>query len=79
MEAAVDQQLIVTTAQAAELLGVSKSTVTRFLRDGILKGYKLHPASTNSPFRIYRTSVDRLIQQRQTPEKEAAAQAGTAA
>lgn len=84
MEAAVDlePESTATTAQAADLLGVSRSTVTRLVQDGKLKAYKLNPSAVNSPLRIYRTSVDRLLQQRQkrqTPEKEAAARAGTAA
>ena len=65
-----------TTAQAADLLGVSKSTITRLAQAGKLKAYKLNPFSNNSPWRIYRSAIDNLLQQRQPDEKEAATRAG---
>jgi excisionase family DNA binding protein len=59
-----DQQDIVTLAEAARLLGVSKSTASRLYKAGHLRGYKLTP-KRNSPLRIYRTSVDELLKRRQ--------------
>jgi len=75
----LEPESTVTTAQAADLLGVSRSTITRLVQDGQLEAYKLNPSAVNSPLRIYRASIDRLLEQRQPDEKEAAAQAGTAA
>ena len=69
---------IVDTTEAAQILGVSRSTVTRLAKDGKLEAYKLTPAP-NSPYRITRASIQSLLEQRQPDEKEAAAQAGTAA
>lgn len=41
---------------AAEVMQVSLMTVTRFVKSGLLKGYKLTPAS-NAKLRIYAQSV----------------------
>ena len=67
----------ITTARAAEILGVSRSTVTRLVQHGQLQAHKLTTAP-NSPYRITRSSLERLLEQRQVPqpEKEAATRAG---
>jgi excisionase family DNA binding protein len=60
----------ISTAEAAALLGVSRTTVTRLVNSGQLKGYKKTPAR-NSPMRVYRDSVLEFItekQGRQLPE-----------
>ena len=50
--------------EAAEILGVSKSTITRLIQRGDLVAYKLTPRK-NSPLRIYRDSIDTLLKTRQ--------------
>lgn len=57
------------TAEAADLLGVSRVTVTRMVHRGELKGYKL-TSTRNSPMRVYRDSVIQFMkkQGRQLPE-----------
>ena len=53
-----------TTTKVMKLLGVSRPTVTRLIEAGELDGYKLTTAK-NSPFRIYRDTVDDLLERRQ--------------
>ena len=52
------------TTEAAQLLGVSKTTITRLVKRGDLEAYKLTTGAT-SPLRIYQDSVEALIQRRQ--------------
>lgn len=54
----------VTTAEAAQLLGVSGGTVTRLYREKLLLGHKLTP-TRNSPLRIYRSSIDEMLRERE--------------
>ena len=54
----------VTTEEAAEILGVSRTTIPRLIKRGDLDAYKLIPA-TNSPLRIYRDSIDALLKARE--------------
>jgi excisionase family DNA binding protein len=50
------------TAEAAEKLGVSQTTVTRWVKNGWLEGGKLVPGKT-SHFRIRTSSVERIQEQ----------------
>jgi excisionase family DNA binding protein len=54
----------VTTQEAMKILGVSKATVSRLVKRGELAAYKLTPAE-NSPLRIYKDSLDELLEKRQ--------------
>ena len=59
-----DDRPTVTTEEAAGLLGVSKATVIRLIQRSELQAYKLTLGQT-SPYRIYRDSIDDLIERRQ--------------
>ena len=63
-----EQRLAVSTQEAVSILGVSKATVARLVRDGELEAYKLTPGIT-SPYRIYRDSIDAFVQRRQHPTR----------
>ncbi len=54
----------VNTAEAAELLGVSRGTVTRLYHSKHLRGHKLTPVP-NSPLRIYRSSIEEMLRDRE--------------
>jgi excisionase family DNA binding protein len=56
----------VTWSEAAELIGVHMSTVARLVRRGELEGYKL-TCARNSLLRVYRDTVDKLLERRQRP------------
>jgi len=56
----------INSRQAAQTLGVSIATVARLVRSGTLQGYKL-TKGRNSPLRISRASIDRLLADRSTP------------
>jgi len=58
------QRETVSTQDAMEMLGVSKATVTRLVRDGELDAYKLTPGLT-SDYRIYLDSIESLLKRRQ--------------
>lgn len=60
---------VLSTNQVMELLGVSRTVVTRLLQQGELDGYMLTTAK-NSPFRIYKDTVDDLLRHRQTQPPE---------
>jgi len=51
----------ISTARAAELLGVCQTTIRNMLDDGTLKGYKIRPLCKNSPYRVVRDSVEKHI------------------
>ena len=55
---------VITSRQAAEMLGVTSVTITRYVNKGDLEGYKVNPRRSNSPFRIYKDSVEALIRER---------------
>ncbi|MBU0705478.1 MAG: helix-turn-helix domain-containing protein [Chloroflexi bacterium] len=59
-----DDRPTLTTTQVMDLLGVSRSTVVRLVQRGELKAYKLTLGQT-SPLRIYKDSVDELLDSRQ--------------
>jgi len=54
----------ITTKEAAEMLGVTTVTVTRYVDKGDLEGYKVNPRRSNSPLRIYKDSVKALLRER---------------
>jgi excisionase family DNA binding protein len=54
----------VTTQEAMKILGVSKTTVTRLVKRGELRAYKLTPAQ-NSALRIYKESLEELLEKRE--------------
>ena len=56
----------VNSRHAARLLGISTATIARLYRAGTLQGYKL-TKGRNSPLRISRASIDRLLADRSTP------------
>jgi excisionase family DNA binding protein len=64
-----DNRPIVTTEEAITLLGVSKATVIRMIQRGELQAYKLTLGQT-SPYRIYKDSIDSVIERRQQPFKK---------
>jgi excisionase family DNA binding protein len=54
---------LLTTGQAAELIGVSRSTVVRLIEDGVLPGFRLpaRPGSrTKGHWRIRRVDAEEL-------------------
>lgn len=53
----------VTTDEAARMLGVSKMTISRLIRDGELDGYQL-TTSPKSPYRIYVESIQTFLKRR---------------
>jgi excisionase family DNA binding protein len=53
----------VTASEAMEILGVSRTTISRLVKRGDLEAYKLTPAR-NSPLRIYKDSVEELLEER---------------
>ena len=57
------QEKTMSSREAAEILGVSMSTVARWVRSGYLKGHKLTRVR-NSHLRVSRESVDRLLAER---------------
>lgn len=52
----VKQREAITTAEAANLIGVTAVTVWRLYREGKIEGYQLTDAD-KSPIRVYRDSV----------------------
>jgi excisionase family DNA binding protein len=59
-----EKQDVITTDEAMEILGLSRSTVTRLIKDGELKARRLTPRR-NSPYRIYRSSIEDFLRRRQ--------------
>lgn len=52
---------MISTRQAAEILGVSDQTVINWTREGIFpNAIKLNPTKRNSPIRIPRGEVDKV-------------------
>jgi len=54
----------ITTTEAANVLGVSRATVSRMIQRGEIKGYKLTMA-LNSPYRVYQQSVQEFLNKRE--------------
>lgn len=52
---------IITTVEAAEILGVSRGTVQAWYHKGLLPGYKMGVGKT-SPIRLYRDGVIRFLE-----------------
>ncbi len=48
----------VSTARAAQLLGVSQTLILNMIKDGTLCGYKLRPHRKKSHYRIFRESIE---------------------
>lgn len=63
----MDEEL--TPAEAAEILRVDEQTARRWFDAGILMGYRTRPGRGGHR-RIYRTSVDRLLAEREQPQAE---------
>lgn len=58
-----DQDL--STKQAATLLNVTYQTIVNWMRDGIFpNAYKLNPTKKNSPIRIPRSDVEKVLKAR---------------
>ena len=57
------QRETMSAAQAVKLLGVSRMTVWRLLRDGHLEGCRLTPYA-NSRWMVYADSVEKYLQER---------------
>jgi excisionase family DNA binding protein len=57
---------MLTTAEVAELLGVDRHTVSRWIRLGQLRAVRL----PSGQFRIRRTDVDKLLAEDQEPGPE---------
>ena len=53
----------VSTARAAELLGVSSSTILRMVEDGTLEGFKVRRNKSNSPIKVIRDSIVRVLEE----------------
>lgn len=65
-EAAMDGYSTVT--QVAELFGVQRRTIIRWIEAGHLPGsVRLNPHMPRSPYRIPEAAVDRFLAQRQSP------------
>ena len=60
----IGQRKAVSTQEAMQMIGVSKATVSRLIRDGDLEAYKLTPKIT-SPYRIYVDSIEQFLERRQ--------------
>ena len=60
----MEERAVVTAKEAAELLGVSHTTISRMVRAGDLAGYKLNPGRRNSPLRIVLSSVQVILETR---------------
>lgn len=56
------------TKEAAKMLGTSDQTVINWWKDGILAGHKLNPTKANSPLRIHKTSVEKILRERAKPQ-----------
>ena len=54
-------KLMLTYRETARMLGLSKDTVRRYIRSGILKGKKMGP-HRNGAFRIFRASILAFLQ-----------------
>lgn len=50
-------QQTISTAHAAEMLGVGHMTITRMIEDGTLSAYKVRPDKSHSPWRVSYDSV----------------------
>ncbi|MFW6116183.1 MAG: helix-turn-helix domain-containing protein [bacterium] len=59
-----NQEETISTKEAAEMLGVATSTVNRMINRGDLKAYKKTPVKY-SPFRVYKSSVEKVKEERQ--------------
>ena len=64
----MEERAVVTTKEAAGLLGVSTTTISRMVTAKELEGFKLNPGRRNSPLRIYLDSVQAILDSRRTLE-----------
>lgn len=60
----MQQEELLSRKQAAQALGITPTTVTKWLQDGYLKGRKVGPYRTKR-WRIPRGEVDRLLREDQ--------------
>jgi excisionase family DNA binding protein len=59
----MEREELLTTGQAAQVIGVSRSTVVRLIEDGILPGFRLPTrprARTKGHWRVKRTDAEVL-------------------
>jgi excisionase family DNA binding protein len=63
-EARNNEKETVSTKEAARMLGVAPSTVTRMIHRGDLRAHKKTPAQT-SAFRVYKSSIEKVKEERQ--------------
>lgn len=48
----------ISTSKVAEILFTSETTVRKMIEDNTLRGYKLRPDKSRSPYRVFRDSVE---------------------
>jgi excisionase family DNA binding protein len=58
------ERAVVSTTEAMRMLGVSRATITRLVKRGDLRGYRLTPAKY-SDYRIYVDSIEEVKERRQ--------------
>lgn len=64
MLAKVKQPDTISAEEAAGMIGVHKTTLIAYIRDGLIEAYKVSPKET-SPYRVYRASVEKFIRETQ--------------
>ena len=52
----------ISVTRAAEMLGCSQDTILCMIDEGEIEAYKLRPDRKNSPYRVYRDSIDRHLE-----------------
>lgn len=52
------------TIEAAEILGVEPATITIWIKNGDMQAEKINPLKVNSPYRIPKSEVNRILELR---------------
>jgi len=58
------------TKEAAEMLEVSDQTIINWWKEGIIEGYKLNPSKSNSPIRVSKKRIEKILRERANPRSQ---------
>ena len=60
----MEERETISATRAMQMLGLSRSSISRMVQKGDLEGYKLNPRRRNSHLRIYLDSVEEFLESR---------------
>jgi transposase len=63
-------QETLSTKEAAEILEVSDQTIINWWKEGIIEGYKLNPSKSNSPIRVSKKRIEKILGERTKPQNQ---------